>query len=56
MLTVFFFSANVSDSWWEIDIYFKYIIFYEGMIWEVMLEEWKYFCQAQVQNLMITLC
>ena len=32
MFTVLCYNANGSDSWWEIDIDFKYIIFDEGII------------------------
>ena len=35
MFTVLCYNYNESASWWEIDIDFKYILFDEGMIWDV---------------------
>ena len=35
MFIVLCYNTNRSTSWWEINMDFKHIIFYKGMIWEV---------------------
>ena len=41
MFKVLCYNANISTPWWEIDIDLKYMIFYEGMFWEVNFYCWK---------------